>query len=152
MHIYEAGIIIGGFPIISVNYINPHEEENDLIHKCAFLSCILNFADIFISPIEYLESNKYCLAFWKNVIETIDSEEMDIYVYFILNKYKEFYKDLKKKIIPVLEILLNEFIARYNGSNFSNSSQFSSFRVIIDKILGISTKTLEEKVALLFFK
>ncbi|MBY9005308.1 MAG: hypothetical protein KGD63_00960 [Candidatus Lokiarchaeota archaeon] len=150
MHIYEAGIIIGGIPIIGSNYINPNEKDIDLIQKCALLSCILDFADLLISPIEYLESNRYCFAFSKRYIETIDMEDSDIYAYLVINKYKNFHKEVKDKFYPVLETLLNEFIRRYNGFNFSFSFQFTEFRNFIDKTLGPSTLTLEEKVELLF--
>ena len=69
MYVYEAGVIIGGVPTISVNYSNPSEHEVDLIHKCALMSCILNFAEILISPIESFESNRFimelrCLPRW----------------------------------------------------------------------------------------
>ena len=151
MHVYEVGIIIGGVPVITANYINPNEKEVDLIHKCALLSCILNFADILISPVEYFESNNYCFIFKKDSIVGSDSEENEIYAYFVSNKYKNFSKHVKNKYYPVLMEILDEFKSSYNGWNFAYSSQFIGFKRKIDSILKTSTKTLEQKVGLLFY-
>ncbi len=151
MHVYEVGIIIGGVPVITANYINPNEREVDLIHKCALLSCILNFADILISPVEYFESNKYCFIFKKDSITGSDSEENEIYAYFVSNKYKDYAKHVKPKYYPILVQILNEFKSRYDGWNFAYSSQFLGFKNRIDSILRSSTKTMEEKVEMLFY-
>ena len=151
MYIYEAGIIIGGIPTITVNYINPSEHEIDLIHKCALLSCILNFAEILISPIESFESNRYNFAFKKDIILSSDLEETDVHGYFIINRHKQFNKNLPTKIIPALEKIINEFKIRYTKRDFSYSTQFIEFGAIIDKIIGISSKTIEQKVEMLFF-
>ncbi len=152
MHIYEAGIIIGGVPTITVNYINPSEHEVDLIHKCALMSCILNFAEILISPIESFESNRFNFAFRRDKIQSFDSDETDIHAYFILNRHKEFNTNVKTKILPVLDLIIDEFKSRYTYRDFSYSTQFLEFRAIIDKIIGISSKTLEQKVEMLFLK
>ncbi|MBY8982962.1 MAG: hypothetical protein KGD57_08440 [Candidatus Lokiarchaeota archaeon] len=135
MQIYEAGIIIGGVPIISANYINPSEKEEDLIHKCALLSCLLNFAETLIAPIESFESNKYNFAFKKSEINTINSEVIDIFVYLILNKDEKFNKYLDKKIKPVLDTILDKFKVMYHGRDFSYSTQFIKFKDNIDNIL-----------------
>ncbi|MBY9005389.1 MAG: hypothetical protein KGD63_01390 [Candidatus Lokiarchaeota archaeon] len=135
MQIYEAGIIIGGIPVISANYINPYEKDEDLIHKCALLSCILNFAEVLISPIESFESSKYNFAFKKSEINTINSEIIDIFVYLILNKDEKFNKYLEKKIKPLLGDILDKFKVKYHGRDFSYSTQFINFKDIISQIL-----------------
>ncbi|MBN1215504.1 MAG: hypothetical protein JXA99_08665 [Candidatus Lokiarchaeota archaeon] len=149
MNIYEAGIIIGGIPIIVSNYINPNEDDIDQIQKGALLSCILDFADLFISPIEYFESDRFIFIFYKGDIKTIDMEDSDLYVYLILSKYYKFLKDLKKKYLPVLKILLNEFINRYNGFNFSFAYLFVDFRNDIDKLITYSMQTPRRRKKLL---
>ncbi len=152
MQIYEAGIIIGGIPIISANYINPSEKDEDLIHKCALLSCLLNFAETLISPIESFESTKYNFIFKKEKINTINSEITDIFAYLILDKNEKFDKNVKRKINPLLENILHKFKVNYHGHDFSYSTQFIQFKNIIDNILGISKNNIEDKISLLFSK
>ncbi len=142
MQIYEAGIIIGGIPIISENYINPNEKDEDLIHKCALLSCLLNFAEALISPIESFESNKYNFAFRKSEIETVNSEIIDIFVYLVLNNDAKFNKYLNKKIKPILNDILDQFKLKYYGRDFSYCTQFIQFKDIIKQILIKNKKKL----------
>ncbi|MBN1215435.1 MAG: hypothetical protein JXA99_08315 [Candidatus Lokiarchaeota archaeon] len=142
MQIYEAGIIIGGIPIISENFINPNEKDEDLIHKCALLSCLLNFAETLISPIESFESNKYNFAFRKSEIETVNSEIIDIFVYLVLNNDVKFNKYLNKKIKPILNDILDQFKLKYYGRDFSYCTQFIQFKDIIKQILIKNKKKL----------
>ncbi|MBN1214468.1 MAG: hypothetical protein JXA99_03395 [Candidatus Lokiarchaeota archaeon] len=151
MFINEVGIIIGGVPTITVNYNNPSEEELDSINKCALLSCILNFAEILISPVESFESNNYTFAFKKDKIIGVEEEETELHAYFIMKRYKKFNKDLNSKIIPVLERIIKKFKEKYKNRDFSYSTQFIDFREDINKIIGISSMNIEQKVELLFF-
>ncbi|MBY9006026.1 MAG: hypothetical protein KGD63_04645 [Candidatus Lokiarchaeota archaeon] len=133
-----------------MNYINPHEEEVDSISKCALLSCILNFAEILISPVESFESTNYNFAFKKDIIKGTDLEETELHAYFILNKHRNFNKDLHTKIIPVLDKIIKDFKNKYTKRDFSYSTQFLEFREDINKIVGLSSKNTEQKVEMIF--
>ena len=151
MLIREVGIILGGLPLVFINYHESSNKEIDEVNKGALICSILQFAEHIISPIESFESNKYHMLFKKGKIETAGmSEKSDIFAYIIINREEVFDKKAKKHLNNLLEIILNNFIEKFNGSNESEISQFQDFKVFISKTLGSLTQTLDEKVSSLF--
>ena len=146
MLIREAGIIRQGLPIIFATYHRASKEKIDLYCTSGCMSGLLTFADCLMTPIEYFESSKYSIIFKTENIEDNEGRIEEITAFIILDKDYRLEKYLHKTILPLLEKLLNKFISRYNGSNFTKSKQFDSFRNTIDKLFSTGTQTLEEKV------
>ncbi len=147
MLIREAGIIRQGLPIIFATYHRASRVQIDIIGTSGLMSGLLSFAECLMTPIEYFESSKYSIIFNKGNIEDNEGRMEEIIAFIVLDKDYRLEKYLHKTILPILKKLLSKFISRYNGSNFTKTRQFDSFRNTIDKIFGSGTLTLEEKVA-----
>ncbi len=147
MLIREAGIIRQGLPIIFATYHRASREQVDFISTSGLMSGLLSFAECLMTPIEYFESSKYSIIFNKGNIEDNEGRMEEIIAFIVLDKDYRLEKYLHKTILPLLEKLVKKFISRYNGSNFTKTRQFDSFRNTIDKLFGSGTLTLEEKVA-----
>ncbi|TXT63458.1 MAG: hypothetical protein BAJALOKI3v1_370038 [Promethearchaeota archaeon] len=151
MLLREFGIIVEGIPIICINYHKTGDKTVDFICKSAVISSIMKFAENLIEPIESFESNKYHIFFKKSKIKTKRTEGAQIIAYGVLDRNITLTQKQKNIFIKKLEEILNKFISEYRGLEYSDPSKFEAFVGIIDKIIGSSTKTTEEKISNLFF-
>jgi hypothetical protein len=116
------------------------------ISSSGLMSGLLGFAECLMEPVEYFESDKYSIIFKKGLIKDLFRDVQEIVAFIVLDKDFRLEKYLKKTILPLLEKLLRKFISQFNGSNLTKVGQFEPFRQTINKIFGIGTLTLEEKV------
>ena len=149
MLIREAGVMYQGIPIVFARYHKASKDNINLISTSGLMNGLFVFAECLIEPIEYFESNNYSIVFKKGRILNFEDKEVEIITFMILDKDYRLEHYLKITIFPLLEKILKKFIAKYKGYNFTEPTQFKSFRMTIDKILGTGTMTLEEKVAYL---
>ncbi|MFX1445046.1 MAG: hypothetical protein ACFFHV_16660, partial [Promethearchaeota archaeon] len=85
-------------------------------------------------------------------IKPEDSPEPEpLIAYAILDKEKKVEKHISKVVIPSLKEIIKRFIAKYDGKNLSEVSQFQSFKENLDRIFGSETKTIDEKLRGTFF-
>ncbi|TXT63951.1 MAG: hypothetical protein BAJALOKI1v1_640015 [Promethearchaeota archaeon] len=152
MLIREVGIILGGLPLVYVNYHESSDKKIDEASKGALICSILQFAEnVMRQYLESFESSKFRMLFKRGKIQMLGmSKESEIFAYIIINKDEVFTKKAKKHLNNLLEIILKEFIETYNGLDESKISQFQDFKIFINKTLGSLTKTLEEKFTSLF--
>ena len=80
-----------------------------------------------------------------NVID-FEGIDQEIIIYLVLDKDYRIEKYLRKSILPLLEKVLKKFKVMFYGCNLTNTSHFEVFEDVINKILGVGTKTFEEKV------
>jgi hypothetical protein len=99
-----------------------------------------------MEPIEYFETGKFTLVFRTSMIEDFYGEEQEILSFLVLDKDDRLEKYLNRTIKPLLNSLLKKFISKYNGCRLNDAAIFEPFRATIDKIFGMGTMTLEEKV------
>ena len=148
MVIREAGIMIRGFPVVYSTYHQTKGERKiDIVLRSALLSGILSFLQSTSKyDVEYIESNKYTIAFKKGLIQSNQPIDPDIIVaYVILDKEKKVDAFISKKVIPQLNKVLNLFIKYHSGKNFSNVKLFWSFRKVLDRYFLVDSKSSEEK-------
>jgi len=146
MLIREAGIIFNGIPVIFASYHRASKESTDLICTSGLMSGLLSFAECLMAPIEYFESSKYTIIFKKGKMYDFYKRSQDILAFLVLDKDDRLEKYLHRTIFPLLEKLLEKFIAEFKGSKITEVSKFESFKITIDKLFGTGTQTLEEKV------
>ena len=158
MLIREVGILLSGMPILFKSYHKTTKDGISLTVRSALISGILGFVEHGVSNVQYFDSNKYVIVFKKDKINSYRSKEKEMFLaYIVMDKDKKLVieqkhdKYIEKKILPLLQKILDEFISQYNGKDLNETSQFESFKKILDKILGTDTKTLEQKLSSLFF-
>lgn len=150
MLIREAGILFHGIPIIFTSYHRASKSKTNLVCSSGLMSGLLSFAECLMEPVEYFESDKYTIVFKKGIIKDLYRDLQEIVAFIVLDKDYRLEKYLHKTILPLLERLLDRFISQFNGCNMTKVGQFEPFRLIINKIFGTGTQTLEEKVISLF--
>ena len=151
MIIREVGIISCGVPIIFESYHQIRKEDSNLILNSGLLSSILSFAESTISPVEYLQSNRYTVAFKKD--ELYDKNTLKPFIAYLIvdNFEKNVDKYVKRKIMPLLKKILKKFKKEFEGTNFTSLNQFNEFRYCINKILGVSINSVNDNFASIGF-
>ena len=150
MRIHEIGIIYDGIPVICVNFHKFGSLSSKFIHGSGFISGILIFAEKLIEPLEYIESDKFCVVFKKDrIYNEFKAKENQIIVYVVIDKEKEFDKYLKK-ILPSLEKIINKFISKHKTSFLNEISQYKEFKRDLKRAFEIDSKKLEDRVISLF--
>jgi hypothetical protein len=146
MLIREAGIIFNGMPIIFSSYHRASKEQTDLICSSGLLSGLFTFAECLMEPIEYFETGRFTIVFRTSEIKDFYGEEQEILSFIVIDKDERLEKYLNRTIKPLLDTLLKKFITHYNGQRLNDAAIFEPFKATIDKIFGMGTMTLEEKV------
>ncbi|MBN1213917.1 MAG: hypothetical protein JXA99_00590 [Candidatus Lokiarchaeota archaeon] len=137
--IHESGILLRGVPIVSKKFYENHEEDLQFILRSGVFTGLLHCIDEAMSPIEYIEGNRYIFVFSRDFIKTIELEEKEIIIaYAVLNKINTMNTDkiIKKKINPILKILLNRFIDENTGKNFCEVNQFNYYIKCIENMFN----------------
>ncbi|MHA1659328.1 MAG: hypothetical protein ACTSUT_09420 [Promethearchaeota archaeon] len=135
--LYEIGIVFRGF--ILVNHIfkklptqlERHKKEADKDLRGAFISAISTFAQSFFksSSLEYLESDNVLFIFKMSEVKSSDSQMKEpIIMYGLSEKKKKNSDKIVKKILEKIEPILELFIQKFNGVDFSEIDQFKKFK------------------------
>ena len=147
--IREVGIIFNGMPVIFTSYHRASKERIDLIYSSELRSGLLTFAECLMAPIEYFESSKHSIIFKKGKMEDFYGKEQEVLAFLVVDKDYRLERYLHKSVLPFLKKLLKGFTSQYTGGKITEVAQFEPFKQTIDKIVGTSTQTLEEKVVYL---
>ena len=148
MVVREAGLLFRGFTVVKKSYHKTSLGKIDSDLRSGLLTAILNFAESAFaqSKVEYLEGNKFTIAFIEDSITAEDSREPELLIcYAILDKEKKMDKHLQKLIKPLLKRVAGEFKNKNTGKNLSEVSQFKDFKNDLDKIFGSDTQTIDQK-------
>lgn len=152
MVIREAGLLFRGFTLISAKFHQTGKEVDEDL-RSGLITAILNFAqNAFLkNDIEYLEGEKFIIAFHEGKIRTEDSKEKEPFIaYTILDKEKKIEKKVRKVVYPLLKKTLIEFKKEHEGKFLSEISQFRGFKQNLQEIFNSDSKTVEQKFEDLF--
>ncbi|MFX1477463.1 MAG: hypothetical protein ACFFCI_04980 [Promethearchaeota archaeon] len=139
--LYEVGIVFRGF--ILVNHIfkklplqKEHGVTKDL--RGAFISAINSFTETAFNknPLEYLESGNILFIFKLAKIQSQDNNcEEPLILYGLLDKSKKKSDKLTRKFFERVDPILQLFIEKFDGKNFSELNQFETFERVIEESL-----------------
>ncbi len=132
--IYEIGIVFRGFVLVSHNFTSlPAQKElddkKDL--RGAFISAISSFAETAFNnnSLEYLESGKILFIFKMDKVKPIDNKLKEtIIMYGLTEKKKKNPDKYVKRFLGKLEPIMETFLQRYNNKDFTEISQFRSYK------------------------
>jgi len=132
--LYEFGIVFRGF--ILVNHIFkeiPDRKDAQLNEdlRGAFIDAINTFAQNAFKNLclEYLESNNILFIFKVAEVRTSDCNDIEpVILYGLVENYKKDPDKIVKKFIRKVEPILQLFVTRYNNKDFSELTQFESFK------------------------
>lgn len=128
MKIREAGILINKVPIVFFNYPGAKTGKFTLTFPSKLMRGLLIFDQYLMKSIEFFENNNYTIIFKNGNIHDYYGKVQEVTAFLVMDKDKKLEKYLYKKVIPLLERLLNEFILRYNGFKITEVAQFEQFK------------------------
>ena len=137
--LYELGFVFRGFVLISHDFKNLPDEKEFGVNKDlrgAFISAINAFADTAFnnSSIEYLESGNILFIFKMAEIQSKDNTiKESLILYGLVDKSKKKSDKLVKKFFEKIEPMLQLFIQKFNGVNFSELNQFEHFKKVVEE-------------------
>ena len=135
--IYEIGIIFRGFVIVSnIFKEHPSQKESDVIQDLsgAFISAISSFAQTAFTnnSLEYLESGNILFIFKMSEVKAGDNNsdfKEPIIMYGLTEKKKKKNPDkFVKKFLDKLNPILENFIQKYYNADFTELTQFTSYK------------------------
>jgi hypothetical protein len=135
--IYEIGIVFRGFVIVSnIFKKHPSQKESDVIQdlSAAFISAISSFAQTAFTnnSLEYLESGNILFIFKMSEVKSGDNNsdfKEPIIMYGLTEKKKKKNPDkFVKKFLDKLNPILENFIQKYNNADFTELTQFKSYK------------------------
>ena len=131
--LYEIGFVFRGF--VLVNHIfkelpvqKEHGINKDL--RGAFISGINAFTETAFqkSSLEYLESGNILFIFKMEEIQSGDNNiKESLILYGLVDKSKKKSDKLVNKFFERVDPILQLFIQKFNGANFSELNQFEQF-------------------------
>ena len=135
--LYELGFVFRGFVLVSHDFKNlPDQKElgvsKDL--RGAFISAINAFADTAFnkSSIEYLESGNILFIFRMAEAQSSDNTMKEsLILYGLVDKSKKKSDKLVRKFFEKVDPILQLFVQKFNGANFSELNQFEFFEQVI---------------------
>ncbi len=135
--LYELGFVFRGFVLVSHDFKDiPDKKElgvsKDL--RGAFISAINAFADTAFnkSSIEYLESGNILFIFRMDEVQSNDNViKESLILYGLVDKSKKKSDKLVRKFFERVDPILQLFIQKFNGANFSELNQFEHFEKIV---------------------
>jgi hypothetical protein len=137
--LYEIGFVFRGFVLLSQTFKElPAQKEHNISKdlRGAFISAINAFADTAFNnnSIEYLESGNILFIFKMAEVQSEDNfTKESLILYGLVDKSKKKSDKLVKKFFGKVDPMLQLFIQKYNGANFSELNQFSSFGKIVEE-------------------
>jgi hypothetical protein len=145
--LYELGFVFRGF--VMVNHIfkdlpiqKDHGVTKDL--RGAFISAINAFSETAFnnSSLEYLESGNILFIFKLADIQSGDNNVKEpLILYGLVDKSKKKSDKLVNKFFDRVNPVLQLFIQKFNGANFSELNQFEDFE---ERVVEFLTKKPQE--------
>jgi hypothetical protein len=145
--LYEIGFVFRGF--VMVNHVfkdlptqKDHGVTKDL--RGAFISAINAFTETAFnnSSLEYLESGNILFIFKLADIQSGDNNVKEPLILFgLVDKSKKKSDKLVNKFFDRVNPILQLFIQKFNGANFSELNQFEDFE---EKVVEFLTKKPQE--------
>ena len=135
--LYELGFVFRGFVLVSHNFKDLPDEKELGVNKDlrgAFISAINAFADTAFnkSSIEYLESGNILFIFRMDEVQSNDNViKESLILYGLVDKSKKKSDKLVRKFFERVDPILQLFIQKFNGANFSELNQFEHFEKIV---------------------
>ena len=139
--LYEVGIVFRGFILVSYIFNDlPIQKELGVTQdlRGAFISAINSFTETAFSKssLEYLESGNILFIFKLAKIQSQDNNFKEtLILYGLLDKSKKKSDKLVRKFFERVEPILQLFIQKFDGENFSELNQFESFEKVIEDFL-----------------
>jgi hypothetical protein len=137
--LYELGIVFRGF--VLVNHVLkelPIQKESGINKdlRGAFISAINTFADTAFNKnsIEYLESGNILFIFKIDKIQSKDTQVKEpIILYGLVDKSKKKSDKLVKKFMEKVDPVLQLFLQRFEGADFTELNQFEPFQEVMQE-------------------
>lgn len=139
MLIREAGILFHGIPIVFNSFNKDCETESNNICTSGLLRKLSLFSKLLTTQIEYFESKNHSIILKEGIVKDINGFNQKLLSFIILEKDYRLEKYLGKKISPLLEKLLYEFISQYYGYDLFKLGQFELFKSTIRKIVNLES-------------
>jgi hypothetical protein len=147
--LYELGFVFRGFVLVSHDFKDskdlPDKKElgvsRDL--RGAFISAINAFADTAFNrnSIEYLESGNMLFIFKMDEVQSSDNTfKESLILYGLVDKSKKKSDKLVRKFFERVDPILQLFIQKFNGVNFSELNQFDHFEKIVEDFFKKKTE------------
>jgi len=139
--LYEIGIVFRGFILVSHIFNKlPIQKEHGVTRdlRGAFISAINSFTETAFNknPLEYLESGNILFIFRLAKIQSQDNNcEETLILYGLLDKSKKKSDKLVRKFFERVDPVVELFIQKFDGENFSELNQFESFEKVIEEYL-----------------
>jgi hypothetical protein len=144
--LYELGFVFRGFVLVSHNFKNLPDRKELGVNKDlrgAFISAINAFADTAFnkSSIEYLESGNILFIFKMAEIQSNDNTiKESLILYGLVDKSKKKSDKLVRKFFEKVDPILQLFIQKFSGANFSELNQFEHFEKVVEEFLVKKTE------------
>ncbi len=139
--VYEIGLVFRGFVLVTYTFKELHvqtEREINQDLRGAFISAINAFTETAFNKtsIEYLESGHILFIFKMDEVQSKDNNVKEpIILYGLVDKSKKKSDKLVKKFFIKVEPILQLFIQKFSGVNFSELNQFEPFKDVIYNFL-----------------
>jgi len=139
--VYEIGLVFRGFVLVTCTLkVLPVQTKSSISQdlRGAFISAINAFTETAFNKtsLEYLESGNILFIFKMDEIQSEDNNVKEtIILYGLVDKSKKKSDKLVKKFFEKVEPMLQLFIQKFNGVNFSELNQFEPFEEIIHNFL-----------------
>ena len=145
--LYEIGFVFRGF--VMVNHIfkdMPQQKDHGVTKdlRGAFISAINTFSETAFqnSSLEYLESGNILFIFKLADIQSGDNNVKEpVILYGLVDKSKKKSDKLVNKFFDRVNPVLQLFVQKFNGANFSELNQFEDFE---EKVVEFLTKKTQE--------
>lgn len=132
--LYELGFVFRGFVLVSHNFKDLPELGVNKDLRGAFISAINAFADTAFnkSSIEYLESGNILFIFRMAEAQSSDNiVKESLILYGLVDKSKKKSDKLVRKFFEKVDPILQLFVQKFNGANFSELNQFEKFELVV---------------------
>ncbi|MCK4481508.1 MAG: hypothetical protein KAV01_13345 [Candidatus Lokiarchaeota archaeon] len=131
--LYEIGFVFRGFVLVNHTFKELPIQKDHGINKDlrgAFISAINTFVDTAFNKnsLEYLESGNILFIFKISEVQSVDNHVKEpIILYGLVDKSKKKSDKLVRKFFEKVDPMLQLFIQRYNGVDFTQLNQFEYF-------------------------
>lgn len=132
--IYDVGIVFRGFVLVNNMFKElPDQKETESKRdlRGAFISAISTFAESAFTNnyLEYLESGNILFIFKMAEVKSSDYNLKEpIILYGLAEKKKKNPDKQVKKFLGKAELILESFIQRFSGKDFTELNQFEPFK------------------------
>jgi hypothetical protein len=145
--LYEIGFVFRGFVLINHVFKDlPIQKEHGITKdlRGAFISAINAFSETAFnkSSLEYLESGNILFIFKLAEIQSEDNNVQEpLILYGLVDKSKKKSDKLVNKFFNRVNPVLQLFVQKFNGANFSELNQFEDFE---ERVVEFLTKKPQE--------